>query len=568
MRRWLRHGLCARLPVRRPVLSPTRSSLRQLVATVVRPVNMGRRGKKSKGRRQQDDWDEPKAAAAARATGIAGVNASHAAGSAPAQPLTGTESAVQVVVETNDCGNRLDAVLALKLKFVPPLTRARVQRAVKAGCVRVNGKVATKASLKMRLGDTVLWDDETESEMAASRSSQGMVEPEPYPLHIYLEDDDLILLEKPAGMTVHPAGSLRSGTLVNALLHHTGCGAIQQGEPEPDFENEPEAQRQPAGGRLFVGDVVDVQTARGLEHGARVLGPSASGDEVRLEFSDGVVHDWDLCSCVPADDPSAGPEQGAPLLNEPQPEPEPLLDLLVRSDTSLAASVSARSHRVEKLGATGDHNHHQLQQLSTGGKLSDSERSGGIVRPGIVHRLDRGTTGVMVVAKNQASHAHLSTQFERRATRRLYLAIVWGVPLQAAGRIETHLGRDPGDRLRQAVRPPGKTTRYAATNYTVLASLDDGNLSVLRFALETGRTHQVSRIKHRYAFACLLTARVGCFGRFVCIPSTSATRSSGMNCTTGRESVQARKTRNVNGFTTTFLPTFCHGQRCTQQASR
>ena len=462
---------------------------------------MAKKGRKSKGKRQHDDWEE---AAATTASGAAGADLTlpHLASSSP-ERVKGA-AGVQVVVESSDCGNRLDAVLTLKLKLVPPLTRARVQRAVKAGCVCVNGKVATKTSQKMRFGDTILWDDDTATQVAASRSLLGMVEPEEYPLHIYREDDDLILLEKPAGMTVHPAGALRSGTLVNALLHHTGCGAIQQGVLEPEDETEDEEVRRPVGGGLFVGDSIDVQTADGWECGARVLGLSESGDAgaIRVEFCDGVVDDWDLCKCRSADDTRAAPE---PQL---EPEPEPQLELEVCCGTSsLAASTSARSQRLKRLGEGGDdcdgqqheqeeqehQQHQQHQQLSIGGSVSDSERSGGIVRPGIVHRLDRGTTGVMVVAKNEASHAHLSSQFERRTTRRLYLAIVWGVPLQAAGRIVTHIGRDPGDRLRQAVLPPGKATRYAATNYTVLASLDNGNLSVLRFALETGRTHQVSR---------------------------------------------------------------------------
>ena len=146
--------------------------------------------------------------------------------------------------------------------------------------------------------------------------------------------------------------------------------------------------------------------------------------------------------------------------------------------------------------------------------MSASERAGGIVRPGIVHRLDRGTTGVMVVAKTEASHAHLSSQFASRATRRLYLAIVWGVPVPAAGRIETQLGRDPGDRLRQAVLPPGKTTRYAATNYNLLATLDNGNASVLRFALETGRTHQVC-LPVSPCCACMCVSICTCQERFL-----------------------------------------------------
>lgn len=152
--------------------------------------------------------------------------------------------------------------------------------------------------------------------------------------------------------------------------------------------------------------------------------------------------------------------------SEPEPEPELDVSALTRAQ---AASGAARSERLEKVSAILDsaaaagsaaNDSARLKQLSKGGAMSTSERAGGVVRPGIVHRLDRGTSGVMVVAKNEAAHAHLSSQFENRSTRRLYLAIVWGVPVPAQGRIETHVGRDPNDRLRQAVLPPGQGARY------------------------------------------------------------------------------------------------------------
>lgn len=509
MRWWVYH-LRVKPPLRRPVLTTAHSVLYRRLC---RASAMGKKSSKKKSKRHQDeDEDEDNGKSAARTTTCSvadgrGMASPHTVGSVTTQQLASAESNLHVVVDSGDCGNRLDSVLPLKLKLAPPLTRGRVQRAVKAGCVRVNGKVATKTSQKMRLGDVILWDEVAATELAASSSLLGLVRPEPHLLHIYREDNDLILLEKPIGMPVHPAGRLRTGTLVNALLHHTGHRAIQQGAPEPEIESAPGPLRPPVSEGLYVGDTIDVQTADGLERGARILGPSESGDAsaVRVIFSDGVVDDWDLKNCRPSDARTPG---------APEPEVHPQLDPKLQSDAgskpqSQAALICVQSP-LKRLGEgeVGCDDQETSQQLSIGGKMSESERFGGIVRPGIVHRLDRGTSGVMVVAKNDASHAHLSSQFEHRTTRRLYLAIVWGVPLQATGRIETHMGRDPGDRLRQAVLPPGKTTRYAATNYTVLATLDNGNLAVLRFALETGRTHQVSQMPHPVrlfstAFVCL-----------------------------------------------------------------
>lgn len=120
---------------------------------------------------------------------------------------------------------------------------------------------------------------------------------------------------------------------------------------------------------------------------------------------------------------------------------------------------------------------------------SDSDDDAGSIRPGIVHRLDRGTSGVMVVAKDASAHNSLCNQFASRTVRRRYVAILSGVPKTSKGRIEAPVGRDPKDRLRMAVTPG--SGRYAASNYEVIATLASGNASLVEWRLETGRTHQI-----------------------------------------------------------------------------
>lgn len=112
---------------------------------------------------------------------------------------------------------------------------------------------------------------------------------------------------------------------------------------------------------------------------------------------------------------------------------------------------------------------------------------GGVRRPGIVHRLDREVSGVMVAAKHDEAHRGLAGQFTVRSVHRLYEAIAWGVPGQAAGTVDQPLARDPNDRLRMAVVPGG---RRAVTHYRLLeaAGLTASRLEV---QLETGRTHQI-----------------------------------------------------------------------------
>lgn len=120
---------------------------------------------------------------------------------------------------------------------------------------------------------------------------------------------------------------------------------------------------------------------------------------------------------------------------------------------------------------------------------------GGVARPGIVHRLDKDTSGLMVVAKNDAAHQFLSKQFADRSLSRTYHAVVWGVPMPSAGSIDAPIGRSTRDRKKMAVTAKGRT---ALTHYKVIE--DYGFASLVECKLSTGRTHQIrvhmAHIKH------------------------------------------------------------------------
>jgi 23S rRNA pseudouridine1911/1915/1917 synthase len=125
-------------------------------------------------------------------------------------------------------------------------------------------------------------------------------------------------------------------------------------------------------------------------------------------------------------------------------------------------------------------------------KLAEAEGQGPGLRPGIVHRLDKDTSGVMVAAYDDEALAFLAGQFKSRKARKTYIAIVHGIPTEKKGRIETYIARDPKDRKRFAVTPQG---RLAITRYSVIKTWPSHSLILLR--PKTGRTHQL-RVHLRY----------------------------------------------------------------------
>ncbi len=261
-----------------------------------------------------------------------------------------------VVVEVPEgyhAGQRLDVYLT---DYLPNASRAKVQRGIKAGDVSVNGTVQTKVSTPVAANDRI--------EFVLHRPPPIEAKPEAIPLDIVFEDDALLVVNKPAGLVVHPAHKNRTGTLVNALLHHVGGGTLS-------FEDEEEGDD----------DEVGLSTA--------TAAPRFDGDVT--------------------------------------------------------------------------------------------------VRPGIVHRLDKGTSGLLVVAKTDAAHAALARQFMDRTTRRRYLAIVWGMPPES-GTVETYIGRDVRDRRKMAVVPEDRG-KHAVTHFETVEAMR--HTALVQFRLETGRTHQI-----------------------------------------------------------------------------
>jgi 23S rRNA pseudouridine1911/1915/1917 synthase len=232
----------------------------------------------------------------------------------------------RLVVEPDQDGARLDHFLTALL---PDQSRSHVQRLIKDG--RVTGPIASlRPSTAVRAGQAY--------EVDIPPPTAATPEPEAIPIRIVYEDEHLVVLDKPAGMVVHPGAGHSGGTLVNALLHH----------------------------------------------------------------------------------------------------------------------------------------------------VKDLSGIGGELRPGIVHRLDRGTSGLMVVAKSDLAHQELSRQFSDREVDKEYVALVWGL-VQPGRRIDAPIGRDPGDRQKMSTR--ARRARNAVTRVTFARHYK--GVSLLKVAIATGRTHQI-----------------------------------------------------------------------------
>jgi 23S rRNA pseudouridine1911/1915/1917 synthase len=240
--------------------------------------------------------------------------------------------AIELLVPSEFDGQRLDRFLT---SVVEGRSRSQVQHLIEDGCVQVrrgtSGAAATvRPNLPVRTGDQVTLD--------LPPPTPTDVAPEPLPLEVLYQDADLAVINKPAGMVVHPAAGHATGTLVNALLHH----------------------------------------------------------------------------------------------------------------------------------------------------MRDLSGVGGELRPGIVHRLDRGTSGVMVVAKHDAAHQELSRQFHDREVEKEYVALVWGV-VRAGRRIDAAIGRDPVHRQKMSAR--ARRAREAVTRITRARPLR--GVTLCQVAIHTGRTHQI-----------------------------------------------------------------------------
>ncbi|MCG0238384.1 MAG: RluA family pseudouridine synthase [Firmicutes bacterium] len=281
-------------------------------------------------------------------------------------------------VDEAAAGQRLDVFLAAQPDL--GLSRSQVQRLIDAGHATVGGRVA-KAGWKLEPGDEV--------EIEVPPPPPMDLTPEEIPLDVVYEDEDVLVINKPRGLVVHPAAGHWTGTLVHAVLGRLRFGPEAGGEGAGDGSGAP--GRGPAG----VG-------AGG--------GAAAPGS-------------------VPGREPDLGPEEDP---DDGDPEP-------------------------------------------------------GDLRPGIVHRLDKDTTGLLVVAKHPQAQQALAAQIRDRVARREYLALVHGDPGVEAGRVEAPIGRHPRDRKRMAVVPRGG--REAVTHFRVLERFRGFSLLLCR--LETGRTHQI-----------------------------------------------------------------------------
>ncbi len=186
-------------------------------------------------------------------------------------------------------------------------------------------------------------------------------------------------------------------------------------------------------------------------------------------------------------------EQATILIPDPVPTraaPEDIPIEIVYEDDDIAVVNKAQGMTVH--AGAGNYEGTLVNALLF--RLKNLSGVGGELRPGIVHRIDKDTSGLLVVAKNDAAHLSLSEQIATKSAKREYLALLDGVLKEDSGHIETDIGRDPRDRLKMAVLPAGKG-KPAVTDWFVAERFRSATL--VRFVLGTGRTHQI-RVHAKY----------------------------------------------------------------------
>ncbi|KAJ9528066.1 hypothetical protein QJQ45_005663 [Haematococcus lacustris] len=434
---------------------------------------------------------------------------------------------------------RLDAYLAAALAAGNAASRAKVQEAIKAGLVSINGKQANKASCAVR------WGDQVQATLLPAPTLQAL--PEAIPLDIVYEDDHLMVVNKPAGMPVHTSAGHHSGTLVNALLHHWGLPGILidpsqpsalplpadsfiKAEDEDDsLEEEAEEEEEEEQAAIGPGQAAPLLLPQPAASPQTV--PGAACQSSPALHGKGEAVDW---AGVVGGAGGAVREEGGPssCLGARQLESPPEAVLLpgpvgglgpgavvgaVLGSQATPPQLKQEQHGTDPhtlpspptimtLGLTShpwvqQQQQQQQQQWQQKQQQQQQEQQQqwqqqGVVRPGIVHRLDLGTTGLLVVAKREAALRHLCHQFKQRTASngvgRVYSSITLGCPYPASGRVLTNIDRDPGERKRMAAFPYGSSQgRLAASNYLVLQSLAGGAAALVQWRLETGRTHQI-----------------------------------------------------------------------------
>ena len=177
------------------------------------------------------------------------------------------------------------------------------------------------------------------------------------------------------------------------------------------------------------------------------------------------------------------------LLPDPQPieaQPQKIPLEIVYEDEDLLVVNKPKGMVVHPAPGNPDGTLVNALLYHCGGSLSGI---GGAIRPGIVHRIDKDTSGLLVVAKNDAAHQSLTEQMSVHSIHRVYQAVVYGNLREDAGFVEGFLGRDPKDRKKMAVLPESAHTKYAYTSWQVLERF--GNFTCVSCQLKTGRTHQI-----------------------------------------------------------------------------